>query len=72
MDLELKREIASVVWITASSGNGGNCLEVAFLSGNRVGIRDTERPDLEPWVVRRAVWDTFSDGVKRGVFDRST
>ncbi|MEV0236510.1 DUF397 domain-containing protein [Nonomuraea sp. NPDC050786] len=70
MDLELKREIDDAEWVTASSDNQGNCIYVAFLSGGRVAIRDSERPDLEPLVVRGPVWDAFSNGMKRGVFER--
>ncbi|MER7212283.1 MULTISPECIES: DUF397 domain-containing protein [Streptosporangium] len=51
-------------------GSGqGNCLEVAPLSGGRVGIRDTEVPDQAPFVVSASVWDAFVDGAKKGEFD---
>ncbi|MEV0344883.1 DUF397 domain-containing protein [Nonomuraea sp. NPDC050680] len=64
------KEIANPIgWITASSGQGGDCLEAKHLSDGRVALRDTEQPDAEPWVVRRAVWDKFVAGAKNGIFD---
>ncbi|MFF0574844.1 DUF397 domain-containing protein [Streptosporangium saharense] len=68
---DLTRELLDAPWrkATKSGENGGNCLEVAPLSGGRVGIRDTEAPDQTPYVVRAAVWDAFIDGAKKGEFD---
>lgn len=66
----IAREIANPTgWITASSGQGGECLEAKQLSDGRIALRDTEQPDAEPWVVRRAVWDKFMTGAKNGIFD---
>ncbi|MEO3791306.1 DUF397 domain-containing protein [Nonomuraea sp. B10E15] len=72
--MELSKDIATEIsdaagWITASSGQGGECLEAKHLSDGRVALRDTEQPDAEPWVVRRAVWDKFIAGAKNGIFD---
>lgn len=63
--------LANAAWRKAakSGDNGGDCIEVAPLPGGRVGIRDTERPDLAPYIVRGAVWDAFIDGAKKGEFD---
>ncbi|MEV4573920.1 DUF397 domain-containing protein [Nonomuraea jabiensis] len=67
---DLAKEIASSAgWVTASSGQGGDCLEAKHLSDGRVALRDTEQPDAEPWVVRRTVWDKFIAGAKNGIFD---
>ncbi|WP_329089273.1 MULTISPECIES: DUF397 domain-containing protein [unclassified Streptosporangium] len=54
---------------TKSGPNGGDCLEVAPLSGGRVGLRDTEAPERAPFVVSTSVWDAFVDGAKKGEFD---
>ena len=69
--MDLTAELETAVWrkATSSTGNGGNCLEVAPLSDGRVGIRDTEAPDQAPFVVRAEVWAAFVDGTKNGEFD---
>lgn len=69
--MDINDELATAEWrkATKSGANGGDCIEVAPLSGGRVGIRDTERPDLAPLVVKAGVWDAFTDGVKKGEFD---
>jgi hypothetical protein len=65
-----KDVLDSAAWRKASaSGDTGNCIEVAPLSGGRVGMRDTERPDVAPYVVSGPVFAAFVDGVKKGEFD---
>ena len=67
----LSEELENAAWRKSSfSGdNGGDCIEVAPLSGGRVALRDTERPDQEPMVVSRSVWAAFGEGWKHGEFD---
>ncbi|MEU8200654.1 DUF397 domain-containing protein [Streptosporangium sp. NPDC049046] len=67
----LNDELKIAAWrkATKSGPNGGDCLEVAPLSGGRVGLRDTEAPELAPFVVSASVWDAFIDGAKKGEFD---
>ncbi|GAA0986053.1 hypothetical protein GCM10009555_062630 [Acrocarpospora macrocephala] len=69
--MELSVELATAAWrkSSASGSDGGNCLEFAPLSGDRVGIRDTERPDLEPYVVSGSVFRAMIVGAKNGEFD---
>ncbi|MFI9552733.1 DUF397 domain-containing protein [Nonomuraea endophytica] len=63
-------ELDRAIWRKATrSGDNGNCLEVAPLSGGRVGIRDTEAPGQAPYVVSASVWAAFIDGAKKGEFD---
>ncbi|SDK14096.1 DUF397 domain-containing protein [Nonomuraea jiangxiensis] len=70
MELQLNEELATAAWRKSSfSGDNGNCLEVAPLSGGRVGIRDTEAPEQSPFVVSGSVWAAFIDGAKKGEFD---
>ncbi|MFF5246330.1 DUF397 domain-containing protein [Streptosporangium sp. NPDC000095] len=68
---DLTAELAAAPWRKArkSSSNDGNCIEVAPLSGGRVGVRDTEAPEKAPFVVSAGVWDAFVDGAKKGEFD---
>ncbi|MEU6727900.1 DUF397 domain-containing protein [Nonomuraea wenchangensis] len=71
IDDELAVELRNAQWRKASfsGADGGDCIEVAPLSGDRIGIRDTERPDLTPWVVRGSVFRAFVLGAKDGEFD---
>lgn len=69
--MDVNDELRTAAWrkATKSGSNGGDCLEVAPLSGGRVAIRDTESPEQAPFVVTASVWDAFLDGAKRGEFD---
>ncbi|GAB2480585.1 DUF397 domain-containing protein [Streptosporangium sandarakinum] len=69
--MELSDELKTAAWrkATKSASNQGNCLEVAPLSGGRVGLRDSEAPEKAPFVVSASVWDAFVDGAKKGEFD---
>ncbi|MFC6085088.1 DUF397 domain-containing protein [Sphaerisporangium aureirubrum] len=69
--MDLNDELERAAWrkATKSGPNQGNCLEVAPLSGGRVGLRDTEAPEKAPFVVSASVWDAFVDGAKKGEFD---
>ncbi|GAA3674623.1 hypothetical protein GCM10022224_043610 [Nonomuraea antimicrobica] len=71
MNDELAAELEAAHWRKSSfsGADGGDCIEVASLSGDRFGVRDTERPDLAPWVVRGAVLRAFVAGAKNGEFD---
>jgi len=49
----------------------GNCVEVAGLSGDLIGLRDSK--DARGPVLRftPAEWDAFLGGVRNGEFDRT-
>jgi hypothetical protein len=66
-----KEELVNARWrkATKSGDNGGECIEVAPLPGGHVGIRDTERPEVAPYVVSGSVFAAFIDGAKKGEFD---
>jgi hypothetical protein len=62
--------LARARWFKSSfSGDNGGCLEVAFLDGGRVALRDNEDPGNPPFVVSRHVWQCWLDGAKHGEFD---
>ncbi|PJE96926.1 DUF397 domain-containing protein [Streptomyces carminius] len=63
-------DLGNVQWRKASVSESTNgCLEVAFLPGDRVALRDNEDPDNPPFVVTRHVWECFIDGAKGNEFD---
>lgn len=53
-----------------SGGNGGGCVEVAFLPDGRIAVRDTKDRSLPPHHYTPAEWDAFVAGVRAGEFDR--
>jgi hypothetical protein len=59
-------------WRTSSfSGTNGNgCVEVAFLPGGGVAVRDTKDRALPPHRYSAAEWAAFLAGVRAGEFDR--
>ncbi len=60
----------SATWIKSSySGpTGGNCVEVAFLAGGQVAMRNSRYPDGPALIFSRAEWDAFLGGARDGEF----
>jgi Domain of unknown function (DUF397) len=54
---------------SACDNSSGNCVEVAFLPGGVVAVRDSRNP-APVQTYDRDEWDTFVDGIKAGDFDR--
>jgi hypothetical protein len=52
-----------------SYANGG-CVEVAFLPGELIGVRDSKSPRGTVLRFTRAEWDAFVGNVCNGEFDR--
>jgi hypothetical protein len=63
--------MASVEWFKSSrSGNNGACVEVARLSADAIGVRDTKARGLGPILTfSQAEWAAFIGGAKLGEFD---
>jgi Domain of unknown function (DUF397) len=52
-----------------SGSSGGNCVEVAFLDGGRVAVRDSKDAGSGPALVFTAAeWTAFSAGMAEGEF----
>lgn len=49
---------------------GSECVEVAFLDGGMVGVRDSKNPTGAALVVAPGEWDAFTAGVNDGEFER--
>lgn len=52
------------------SENGNGCVEIAFLSGGGVALRDTKDRSLPAHRFTTAEWTAFTAGVRAGEFDR--
>lgn len=64
-------EINAAAWRKSSWSNyAGNCVEIAGLPGDRVGIRDTKDRGTGPVLLfTRAEWTAFLSRTKDGKFD---
>jgi Domain of unknown function (DUF397) len=57
------------MWIKSTwSFANGNCVEVATLSGDQVGVRDSKRPDGPVLAFGREEFGAFLAGIKDGEF----
>ena len=60
-------DLPGVSWFKSSySGSQGDCVEVAWLSGGRVGVRDSKDPAGPALVFAPGEWDVFNAGLKAG------
>jgi len=63
-------EFTGTRWVKSSySGpTGGNCVEVAFLAGGQVAVRNSRHPSGPALVFSPGDWDAFTGGVRDGRF----
>ncbi|MFC7380769.1 DUF397 domain-containing protein [Sphaerisporangium rhizosphaerae] len=68
---ELIRELRKVEWIksTHSGSNGGNCVEIARLSGSHRGVRDSKSPFGPILMCNGPAWNAFIRGLKHGLIE---
>ncbi|MBF6299992.1 DUF397 domain-containing protein [Nocardia amamiensis] len=66
-------DLTGARWFKSShSGGGADCVEVAFLAGGAVGIRDSKNSTGPVLVFTPSDWNAFTAGVMNGEFDRPT
>jgi Domain of unknown function (DUF397) len=63
-------EVTGAQWVKSrrSGPTGGNCVEVAFLDGGRVAVRNSRHPGGPALVFSPREWDAFVGGAKDGEF----
>ncbi|MEV5836760.1 DUF397 domain-containing protein [Nocardia sp. NPDC052112] len=67
----MKADLSGVDWFKSShSGSQSACVEVAWLDGGKVGVRDSKNPTGPALVFTPGEWDAFAEGVQEGQFDR--
>jgi hypothetical protein len=64
-------DLTRAVWRKSSysSGNGGNCVEIARNLPGVVAVRDSKDPDGPVLTLTWAEWQRFAAGVKAGGSD---
>lgn len=66
----MEAEFSRAAWRKSSYSNaGGDCVEVAPLSGGRIGVRDSKDRNGPVLVFTSDEWRTFLNGTKGGEFD---
>jgi len=62
-------DTSSAAWITSRACNNSACVQVAYLPGGMVAVRDSKDISKVPHVFDSAEWAAFVAGVKAGEFD---
>ncbi len=68
----MSTDTSGAKWFTSSRSQGGKeCVEVAFLDCDGVGLRDSKNPTGPALVFTPKEWDTFTAGIQNGKFDQA-
>ncbi|RDI48218.1 DUF397 domain-containing protein [Nocardia mexicana] len=68
----MSSELVGAHWFKSSrSGAGKECVEVAFLAGGRVGVRDSKNPGGPALIFGPDEWTGFVEGVSDGQINRA-
>lgn len=63
-------DLTQARWFKSSRSTGArDCVEVAFLDGGQVGVRDSKNPTGPALVFAPAEWDSFTTDASTGRFD---
>ncbi|MFI6775391.1 DUF397 domain-containing protein [Nocardia sp. NPDC050412] len=67
----MSNDLSGALWFKSTySAGGSDCVEVAHLDGDQVGVRDSKNPTGPALVFSPSEWDAFTAGVHDGEFDR--
>jgi hypothetical protein len=65
-------DLSGARWFKSSrSESNGQCVEVAFLDGDLIGVRDSKNPAGPALVFGPGEWEAFTAGVRGGEFTRA-
>ncbi|GAA3124993.1 DUF397 domain-containing protein [Streptosporangium carneum] len=67
---ELIREVDTATWrkSTLSGSDGGDCVEVATLTGGHRGVRDSKDTSDPALILTPAGWNAFVEVIRNGAF----
>jgi len=61
--------VSEIKWRKATrSGQNGNCVEVARVDANTIGVRDSKDPNGPVLRFTQAEWRAFLDGMSKNEF----
>jgi hypothetical protein len=65
-------QLRDITWVKSqrSGPTGGNCVEVAFLPGGEVALRNSRHPAGPALIFTAGEWDAFVGGAADGDFAR--
>ncbi|WP_330179966.1 DUF397 domain-containing protein [Nocardia sp. NBC_01503] len=64
-------DLTGADWFKSSHSGGNNeCVEIAWLAGGHVGVRDSKNPDGPALVFAPGEWDAFAAGIEDDEFKR--
>ncbi|MFD0366201.1 DUF397 domain-containing protein [Nocardia sp. GCM10030253] len=67
----MNTDLSGVNWFKSSHSSGQTeCVEVAWLEGANVGVRDSKNPTGPALIFTPGEWDAFTAGVTDGEFNR--
>ncbi|MFI5714750.1 DUF397 domain-containing protein [Nocardia sp. NPDC051750] len=62
-------DLSGATWFKSSrSGSQSACVEVAWLKGGDVGVRDSKDPNGPALVFTGGQWDSLAAGIREGKF----
>ncbi|MEU2101174.1 DUF397 domain-containing protein [Nocardia sp. NPDC019255] len=65
-------DLSGAKWFKSRhSGADKACVEVAFLAGGGIGVRDSKNPAGPALIFTPDEWDTFTTGLADGTLERS-
>ncbi|WP_280240709.1 DUF397 domain-containing protein [Nocardia abscessus] len=65
----MNTDLSGVKWFKSSHSSGQtDCVEVAWLDGHSVGVRDSKNPTGPALAFTTGEWDAFTNAVQLGEF----
>ncbi|WP_082681411.1 DUF397 domain-containing protein [Nocardia jinanensis] len=65
----MKTDLSGAEWFKSSHSSGQtDCVEVAWLMGGQVGVRDSKNTSGPALLFAPGVWDAFANGLRAGGF----
>jgi hypothetical protein len=70
--MKVHADLSKADWFKSSRSDASReCVEVAFLDGGLVGVRDSKNPAGPALIFDPGEWEAFVGGAKDGQFDRA-